>query len=72
MPKQKLIIQKYGGATLADPEKIKQVAKRILQYHNSGAKIVVVVSAMGQTTNQLIELRIRFQKGLLYASSICS
>ena len=56
MPKQKLIIQKYGGATLADPEKIKQVAKRILQYHNSGAKIVVVVSAMGQTTNQLIEL----------------
>lgn len=51
-----LIVQKYGGATLADPAKIKQVAKRIFDLHQSGVKVVVVVSAMGQTTNQLIEL----------------
>lgn len=56
MPTVKLIVQKYGGATLADPNKIKQVAKRIFDLHKSGTKIVVVVSAMGQTTNQLIEL----------------
>lgn len=56
MPTPKLIVQKYGGATLADPEKIKLVAKRIFDLHSSGYKIVVVVSAMGQTTNQLIEL----------------
>lgn len=51
-----LIVQKYGGATLADSAKIKQVAKRIFDLHQSGVKVVVVVSAMGQTTNQLIEL----------------
>ena len=56
MPTAKLIVQKYGGATLADPDKIKQVAKRIFDLHESGSKIVVIVSAMGQTTNQLIEL----------------
>ncbi len=52
----KLIVQKYGGATLADPEKIKHAAKRISALHQSGVKVVVVVSAMGQTTNQLIDL----------------
>jgi aspartate kinase len=56
MANPQLIVQKYGGATLADPAKIKQVAKRIFDLHNSGVKVVVVVSAMGQTTNQLIEL----------------
>jgi aspartate kinase len=56
MPNPQLIVQKYGGATLADPAKIKQVAKRIFDLHKSGVKVVVVVSAMGQTTNQLIEL----------------
>lgn len=53
---KKLVVQKYGGATLATPEQIKQVAKRIHQLHQSGTQVVVVVSAMGQTTNQLIEL----------------
>lgn len=56
MLKNELIVQKYGGATLADPEKIKQVANRIFNLHRSGSKIVVVVSAMGETTNQLINL----------------
>ena len=54
--KNELIVQKYGGATLADPEKIKQVALRIFNLHQSGSKIVVIVSAMGETTNQLIKL----------------
>ncbi len=53
---KKLIVQKYGGATLATPEKIKQVALRIHNLHQTGTDVVVVVSAMGQTTNQLIEL----------------
>ncbi|OFZ31642.1 MAG: hypothetical protein A2622_03430 [Bdellovibrionales bacterium RIFCSPHIGHO2_01_FULL_40_29] len=53
---QRLIVQKYGGATLATPEKIKQVARRIHLLHKTGTQVVVVVSAMGQTTNQLIEL----------------
>lgn len=54
--KKKLIVQKYGGATLATPEKIKQVALRIHNLHKTGTQVVVVVSAMGQTTNQLITL----------------
>ena len=55
MPAQ-LIVQKYGGATLADPEKIKAVARRIHDLHQSGIRLVIIVSAMGQSTNQLIEL----------------
>jgi aspartate kinase len=51
-----LIVQKYGGATLATPEKIKQIATRIAHLKKSGKNIVAVVSAMGQTTNQLIQL----------------
>lgn len=51
-----LIVQKYGGATLADPEKIKSAAQRISELKKKNIKIVAVVSAMGQTTNQLIDL----------------
>ena len=60
MPNQKnqslLIVQKYGGATLATPAQVKQIALRIYQLHQTGTQVVVVVSAMGQTTNQLIQL----------------
>lgn len=51
-----LIVQKYGGATLATPEKIKSVAQRIKLMTEQGHQVVAIVSAMGQTTNQLIEL----------------
>lgn len=51
-----LIVQKYGGATLETPEKIKNAARRIAQLKNQNTQIVAVVSAMGQTTNQLINL----------------
>ena len=54
--REKLVVQKYGGATLSDPTKIKQVAQKIFDLHKSGLQVVVVVSAMGETTNKLIEL----------------
>ncbi len=53
---QQLIIQKYGGATLSNPEKIKQVALRIAETKNQNKNIVAIVSAMGETTNQLLAL----------------
>lgn len=52
----KIIVQKYGGATLADPIKIKAVAQRVADQARSGTRLVVVVSAMGKTTNSLIDL----------------
>lgn len=51
-----IIVQKYGGATLASPELIKRVAQKIAHRASTGARLVVVVSAMGKTTNELIEL----------------
>lgn len=51
-----LIVQKYGGATLASPEKIRSVAQALAQLSKQGTKIVVVVSAMGSTTNELLAL----------------
>jgi aspartate kinase len=51
-----LIVQKYGGSSVADPEKIKNVAHRVARYAAEGHRLVVVVSAMGQTTDSLIKL----------------
>src|SRR5512146_226608 len=50
-----IVVQKYGGSSVADAEKIKLVAKRIARTKAAGKKVVVVVSAMGKTTNALIE-----------------
>jgi aspartate kinase len=50
-----IVVQKYGGSSVADTEKIRLVAKRIARTQAAGKKVVVVVSAMGKTTNQLIE-----------------
>jgi len=50
-----IVVQKYGGSSVADTDKIKQVAARIARTKRAGKKVVVVVSAMGKTTNQLIE-----------------
>ncbi len=52
----KTIVKKYGGATLTTPEKIKQVAQSLYKSHQRGDKLIVSVSAMGQTTNDLIHL----------------
>ncbi|MBP7826799.1 MAG: aspartate kinase [Verrucomicrobia bacterium] len=51
-----LIVQKYGGSSVADTDRIKNVAKRVAQYHQRGDRIVVVVSAMRGVTDGLIAL----------------
>lgn len=56
-----LIVKKFGGSSVGNIDKIKAVAKRILDEKQPDDKIVVVVSAMGDTTDDLIQLA----KGLL-------
>ncbi|MHA6669120.1 aspartate kinase [Homoserinimonas sp. A447] len=51
-----LIVQKYGGSSVADAESIKRVAARIVETHRAGNEVVVVVSAMGDTTDELLDL----------------
>jgi aspartate kinase len=51
-----LIVQKYGGSSVANPERIKRVAKRIIASKRRGGEVVVVVSALGDSTDRLIEL----------------
>ncbi len=51
-----LIVQKYGGSSVADAEKIRNVARRVAKAKNEGNQVVVVVSAMGDTTDNLIKL----------------
>ncbi|GAA1559801.1 MULTISPECIES: aspartate kinase [Streptomyces] len=51
-----LVVQKYGGSSVADAEGIKRVAKRIVDAKKNGHQVVVVVSAMGDTTDELIDL----------------
>ena len=50
------IVQKYGGTSVGSAERIKEIAKRVLQARETNQRIVVVVSAMGKTTNNLISL----------------
>jgi aspartate kinase len=52
----KLIVQKYGGTSVADVDKLKKIASMIAAVKKQGIDVVVVVSAMGKTTNQLIEM----------------
>ena len=51
-----LIVQKFGGSSVSDAESIKRVAARIAATKRSGQQVVVVVSAMGDTTDELIDL----------------
>lgn len=51
-----LIVQKFGGSSVADAEGIKRVAKRIVETRKAGHDVVVVVSAMGDTTDELLDL----------------
>lgn len=50
-----LIVQKYGGTSLGDGEKIRTAARRVVELARQGHKIVVVVSAQGDTTDEMIE-----------------
>ncbi|WP_166850979.1 aspartate kinase [Isoptericola sp. BMS4] len=51
-----LVVQKYGGSSVADARSIKRVAKRIAESRRAGNDVVVVVSAMGDTTDELLDL----------------
>lgn len=51
-----LIVQKYGGTSVADAERIKHVAERVVRRVRAGDQVVVVVSAMGNRTDELIDL----------------
>ncbi len=51
-----IVVQKYGGSSVADVARIKQVAERVMGTHGEGHEVVVVVSAMGDTTDDLLDL----------------
>ncbi|WP_003543870.1 aspartate kinase [Desulfotomaculum nigrificans] len=51
-----LVVKKFGGSSVANPERIKRVARRVVEEQQRGNQVVVVVSAMGDTTDELIEL----------------
>jgi len=51
-----LVVQKYGGSSVGDAEQIKRVAQRIVDARRAGDDVVVVVSAMGDTTDELMDL----------------
>ena len=51
-----LVVQKYGGSSVADADAIKRVARRVAETHRAGNQVVVTVSAMGDTTDELIDL----------------
>ncbi len=51
-----LIVQKYGGTSVADPDRIKRVAARVAETRRGGNDVIVVVSAMGASTDDLIDL----------------
>lgn len=54
-----LIVHKYGGTSVGDPGRIKRVAQRVVRQKQAGHDLVVVVSAMGDTTDDLVELAAR-------------
>ncbi len=56
VPELGLVVQKYGGSSVADAEGVKRVAARIAETRRAGHEVVVVVSAMGDTTDELLDL----------------
>jgi len=53
---RRLIVQKYGGSSVANPQRIQYVAHRVVAAKRAGANVVVVVSALGDTTDELLQL----------------
>ena len=51
-----LVVQKFGGTSVADPDRIRAVAEHIVATRRRGDEVVVVVSAMGKTTDDLVRL----------------
>src|SRR5258705_6384903 len=54
--KRPILVQKYGGSSVATPELIQNVARRVVKNRRDGWAVAVVVSAMGKTTDGLIDL----------------
>jgi aspartate kinase len=55
-PAPETVVMKFGGSSVADPEKIRQVARRLVEARERGMRVVGTVSAMGRTTDTLLEL----------------
>lgn len=53
---RRIVVQKFGGTSVADTEKIKNVARTVIKEKNNGNNVVVVVSAMGHTTDYLVKM----------------
>ncbi|MEA2010398.1 MAG: aspartate kinase [Actinomycetota bacterium] len=51
-----LVVQKFGGTSLADADRIRKVASRVIETYRAGNSVVVVVSAMGKSTDELVDL----------------
>ena len=60
-----IIVQKYGGTSVAGPERIQKVAARVCRAVDAGNQVVVVVSAQGDTTDQLLEMARAISPGRL-------
>ena len=50
------VVMKFGGTSVADPEKLKNVARRLVAAREAGTRVVAVLSAMGRTTDELLDL----------------
>ena len=57
-----LIVQKYGGTSLGDPDKIRTAASRVAALHQQGHRVVVVVSAQGDTTDLMIHKAVQINR----------
>ena len=55
-----LVVHKYGGSSVADAEKMRNVARRVIAAREKGDQVVVVISAMGDTTDDLLQLAYQF------------
>jgi aspartate kinase len=55
-PATETVVMKFGGSSVADPEKVKHVARRLVEARSRGVRVVATVSAMGDTTDGLLEL----------------
>jgi aspartate kinase len=56
VPRGSTVVMKFGGTSVADPDKIKEVARRLVRAREAGSRVVGVLSAMGRTTDELLDL----------------
>jgi len=66
-----IIVQKFGGTSVGNVERIRNTVDRIIEEKEKGHDVVVVVSAMGKTTDQLVGLQMNFLRILQNAKWIC-